>query len=170
MRNYLILSLFVLASLGCKNRGTEDRAELVPTSVSQEEFSSFGRKISPQNALSATEVGEQIKSLKPGDTLAVKFRTKVVGVCKMKGCWMTLDLPNIEKDPMVKFKDYGFFVPKDIEGREVIVEGIAFMEETSIEDLKHLAGDAGKSQEEIDAISLPERSPAFLAEGVLIKE
>ncbi|MBT8296250.1 MAG: DUF4920 domain-containing protein, partial [Gramella sp.] len=73
-------------------------------------------------------------------------------------------------DPMVKFKDYGFFVPKDIEGSEVIVEGIAFIEETSVEDRKHLAKDAGKTSEEIDNITEPSRTFGFLAHGVLIKK
>ena len=83
---------------------------------------------------------------------------------------MTLDLPDTNEDPMVKFKDYGFFVPKDIEGEEVIVEGIAFIEETSVEDLKHFAEDAGKSKEEIESITEPSKSPGFLAHGVLLKE
>ncbi|RLD29752.1 MAG: DUF4920 domain-containing protein, partial [Bacteroidetes bacterium] len=71
---------------------------------------------------------------------------------------------------LVKFKDYGFFMPKDIAGQEVIVQGKAFVELTSIEDLKHMAEDAGKSQKEIDAITDTEISYSFISEGVLLVE
>ena len=61
-------------------------------------------------------------------------------------------------------------MPKDIAGQEVIVEGKAFVEETSVEDLQHFAKDAGKSQEEIDAITEPQLTYAFISSGVLIPE
>lgn len=138
--------------------------------VTQEEYESFGEKISAGNSLSALEMQQKYQALKPGDTIQAKFTTTVNSVCKMKGCWMELDLPDNEKDPMIKFKDYGFFVPKDIEGREVIVEGLAFIEEVSVEDRKHFAEDAGKTAEEIEAINEPEKSLGFLAHGVLLKK
>ena len=53
---------------------------------------------------------------------------------------------------MVRFKNYSFFVPKDIEGKEVIVEGKAFIDILTVDELKHYAFDAGKSKEEIDKI------------------
>ena len=81
---------------------------------------------------------------------------------------MRLDMGEIQS--LVKFKDYGFFVPKDIAGQEVIVRGKAFVEITSIEDLKHMAEDAGKSQKEIDAITDTEISYSFISEGVLLVE
>jgi hypothetical protein len=68
----------------------------------------------------------------------------------------------------VKFKDYAFFVPKDIAGREVLVEGVAFTEETSIEELRHYAEDAGKSEEEIAKITEPVTEKKFMASGVLL--
>ena len=55
---------------------------------------------------------------------------------------MNLDLKN-DKQVMVRFKNYGFFVPKDIEGKDVIVEGKAFIDILSIDELKHYAFDAG---------------------------
>jgi len=38
---------------------------------------------------------------------------------------------------MVRFKDYGFFMPLDASGKEVIVAGKAFVTEVSVADLKH---------------------------------
>ena len=71
---------------------------------------------------------------------------------------------------MVKFKDYGFFVPKDIAGKEVIINGKAFVNEVPIDELRHYAEDAGKSKEEIVAITKPERTFSFEADGVLLKK
>ena len=87
----------------------------------------------------------------------------------MKGCWMTLNMAD-GNQVMVKFKDYGFFVPKDIAGKEVIINGKAFVEEVSVGDQKHYAEDAGKSAEEIAAITAPKKTFSFEADGVLIKD
>jgi hypothetical protein len=73
-----------------------------------------------------------------------------------------------EKEVMVKFKDYGFFVPTDATG-EVIVNGKAFVKETSVDELQHYAEDAGKSPEEIAKITEPKKTLSFLADGVLLK-
>ena len=75
-----------------------------------------------------------------------------------------------EQEAMVKFKDYGFFMPKDIDGETVIVEGKAFVEEMSVDDQRHYAEDAGKSKEEVAAISEPKRTLSFISNGVLLEE
>ena len=67
---------------------------------------------------------------------------------------------------MVKFKDYGFFMPKDISGREVVMNGKAYYQTTSVDELRHYAEDAGKSADEIAAITEPKRELRFLADGV----
>ena len=69
---------------------------------------------------------------------------------------------------MVRFKDYGFFVPKDIAGRKVIITGKAYREVTPIEELRHYAEDAGKSKEEIAAITESKEELKFLATGVVL--
>ena len=74
-----------------------------------------------------------------------------------------------DKELMVRFKDYGFFVPMDSEGKVAIIEGKVKKSVIPVDELKHYAEDAGKSQEEIDAITEPEEKLTFLADGVLIK-
>lgn len=69
----------------------------------------------------------------------------------------------------VKFKDYGFFVPLNCEGRTAVMEGWAYKDVQSVEELKHYAFDAGKTQEEIDSITEPEVTYTFLADGVVLK-
>ena len=68
----------------------------------------------------------------------------------------------------MKFEDYSFFVPKNAQNKEVIVNGKAFVNIESIDALKHYAKDAGKSQAAIDSIVAPKTTYSFLANGVLI--
>ncbi len=103
------------------------------------------------------------------DSLQVTFKGKVNSVCKMKGCWMKIALEN-DKEVMVKFKDYGFFVPKDIEGKEGIISGKAFVDLVSVDEQKHYAKDAGKSEKEIAAINQSSKTYSFEANGVKIKK
>lgn len=82
---------------------------------------------------------------------------------------MKLDLKE-GREVMVRFKDYGFFVPEDIIGKEVILQGNAFVDQISVEDQQHFAMDAGKNEIEIAAITQPKNTYTFLASGVLTKK
>ena len=99
----------------------------------------------------------------------VKIEGEILSSCPMKGCWMKI---SVEKDTvLVRFKDYGFFVPKNgIEGKSTIINGKLSIDTLSIAQLQHYAEDAGKSKEEIALISKPEITISFLADGVVIKE
>jgi hypothetical protein len=46
---------------------------------------------------------------------------------------------------------------------------VAVKEMVSVEDLRHLAEDAGKSEAEIEAITHPREELTFVAEGVIIQ-
>ncbi|MCY2688498.1 DUF4920 domain-containing protein [Salinimicrobium sp. TH3] len=132
-------------------------------------YFSVGEEVEVSNILSAHHMQERYKNLKPGDTLSVTFRADVASVCKNKGCWMKVALED-GNEVMVKFKDYAFFVPKDIENKEVIMEGKAYVTEMSVEDQQHYAEDAGKSEEEVSSIISPAVTLSFLADGVKIKK
>ncbi len=128
----------------------------------------YGEPFDPEAATSFSDFYEQASTT---DSLSGKLLGLVEEVCQMKGCWMTIratdqDLPAI----MVKFKDYGFFVPKDISGRQVVLQGIAFREVTPVEELRHYAEDAGKSKTEIEAITEPKEELKFIATGVALLE
>lgn len=163
----LLTATLVVATLflSCKT----EKKETTPEKSSQKsEYVSFGEKISNENTLSKTDVLTKFQNLKSGDTLNIKFASTINEVCKKKGCWMKLDLGN-EKESMVRFKDYGFFMPLNSDKKEVIVNGKAFVTETSVKDLQHYAKDAGKSEEEIAKITEPKYTFAFEANGVLLK-
>ncbi len=124
----------------------------------------YGEKISPKKAMSFKKLYKKMQ--KTDGINDVKVRGEVSGVCQAKGCWMTIN--DDGKEMFVKFKDYGFFMPKDIAGREVIMEGTAYREVVSVDELKHLAEDAGKSEEEIAKITEPKEELQFLAHGVIL--
>ncbi|WP_274476298.1 DUF4920 domain-containing protein [Mangrovimonas aestuarii] len=146
---------------------TETNVEI--TTSQNSEYVFFGEKITDENAVQITEFAEKYSSMSVGDSLPVKLIGKVDAVCQAKGCWMKLDMGDGEK-VMVKFKDYAFFVPMNIAGQEVVIDGKAFLDEVSVDELKHYASDAGKSEEQIEAITAPERSYSFIADGVLINQ
>jgi hypothetical protein len=68
----------------------------------------------------------------------------------------------------VTFKDYGFFMPKNLAGSKVVVEGILSEEVLSEKDARHYAEDAGKSKAEIAKIKGDQRELGFEATGVLV--
>ena len=99
----------------------------------------------------------------------IKVKGEILSSCPMKGCWMKIK--SEEDTILVRFKDYGFFVPKDgIVGDKTIVNGKLSIDTLSVALLRHYAEDAGKSLEEINKIVDPEISMTFLAEGVLIRK
>ncbi len=161
----VIATVFTLIS--CKNE--KGKKEIKGTDKQEVTYLSFGGKINPDQAISKTEMAAKYKNLKEGDTLVVKFASSINEVCKKKGCWMKLDL-DADQEAMVRFKDYGFFMPLNSDGREVIVNGKAYVSTTSVEELRHLAKDAGKTEEEISKITEPKYTLAFEADGVLMKE
>ena len=72
---------------------------------------------------------------------------------------------------MVRFKDYGFFVPKSgVNQKNTVINGAASMDTVSVQMLRHYAEDAGKPQEIIERITEPETVIHFIAEGVLIEK
>ena len=152
MRVLFFCLIATLALLSCKKV------------VSTNDNIHFGEVISEEGAQSFDAVMTQLTSQD-------SFETKVIGniqkVCKKKGCWITLnDDGSSHEDMFVRFKDYGFFLPLDCDGRRVAMEGFAFKELTSVDELKHYAEDEGKSEEEIAAIVEPKVEFKFMASGV----
>lgn len=178
-KSILLLAFTMLLSVSCKNdKKTEISTEPNVIEETKKEtnndelaakYTSFGNKISPDNFLSKEEMYNQFKSLKKGDTINVKFASSINNVCKKKGCWMRLDLDNGE-NTLVRFKDYGFFMPLNSENKEVIVSGKAYVNILTVTELRHYAKDEGLSEEEINKITEEENIFAVESDGVLMKE
>lgn len=166
MRTILTFLMISLLTVSCKDKGQE--AEKQEVAKEEVAYASYGDKINDENVISTEQMAEKYKSMSVGDTMNIKTVAKVNEVCQNKGCWMTLNLENGE-EAMVKFKDYGFFMPKDIAGKEVILNGKAYVNEVPVDEQRHYAEDAGKTKEEIAAITEPKKTYSFEADGVLIK-
>lgn len=119
------------------------------------------------NADGAVEVAIMNERLLTNPEFKGKIKAKVLSVCEKKGCWMTIAKPGGE-DIMVRFKDYGFFMPLNIVGKEVVLDGVAKATVTSVDMLKHYAEDAHKSKEEIEKITEPKNEIEFTAKGVVV--
>jgi len=127
----------------------------------------YGEAISTDGALALSILDEQIADK---DSVVLTLKGTIEETCKMKGCWMKVQDEN-GVSTRVTFKDYGFFVPKDsAAGKEVVFSGVARRKITDVATLRHYAEDAGKTQEEIDAIMEPKEEIEFVANGVVIYE
>lgn len=125
----------------------------------------FGEEFKISNKVDKTSA--PYEGLVVTDTLQTQIMGEVTEVCQAKGCWMKVKLDS-EDEVFVRFKDYGFFVPKDAAGKKVVMNGAAFLEEMSVEDQKHYAEDEGASEDELAQITAPKRTLRFEADGVLI--
>lgn len=161
MKKLTILPLLILI-ISCQNQPKQVQ---VDTEASLPVNAFFGNKITEDGALEISGLREKMIGF---DSMNLKLSATIEEVCQVKGCWMTLQ--NGDESMRVTFRDYGFFVPKDAMGKAVVVEGTVYMDTTSVADLKHFAEDAGKSEEEIEAITEPEIDLVFVADGVIIKD
>lgn len=130
---------------------------------SQSDSSYYGEKISSTDLMQLSNIDFNNASVQ------TKLEGEIISTCPKKGCWIEMKID--DKDVFVKFKDYGFFVPKSgMEGKKAIIQGLASIDTVSVKDLKHYAEDAGKSKTEIEKITSQEIKISFLAEGVIIKD
>lgn len=169
MRKFIFaLPFLVLASCGGNgsNENTDNQEAEIEVEVPA--ITVYGDStVTPDGALQPMEFLAQMDGK---DSLKTKVRATINETCPKKGCWMTLDMEN-GTDMHVWFKDYGFFVPTEgVEGKKVVIDGYAFPDTVSVEDLRHIAEDAGKSEEQIAAITEPEIGINFEATGVIIEE
>ena len=128
-----------------------------------QKYDTFGKKIKAKGSAEAASLTGKT-DFAASD---VKIEGEVESVCQAAGCWMKIKTAD-GQTMRVTFKDYGFFVPKDIAGKKVIFEGIPAVKSTSVAELQHYAEDAGKTKEEIAKITAPKTELTFVANGVLV--
>ncbi|MEC3907561.1 DUF4920 domain-containing protein [Tamlana sp. 2201CG12-4] len=167
MKSVILLLFCVLTLSACKNKSQEIKD--LTGKVENVAYKSFGEKINTDDVITGRVMVTKYKVMKVGDSTPSKLIAKVNDVCQAKGCWMRLAIDD-EQEVMVKFKDYGFFVPKDIKGKQVIVSGKAYIKEVSVDEQRHYAEDAGQSKEEIAKIMQPKQTFSFEADGVLVAQ
>lgn len=123
----------------------------------------FGKKTTANGAIPVAELPAKLNGK---ESVEIKVSGKVKEVCKAEGCWLKME--TAEGAMMIKMKDHAFLVPLSMNGKTIVVDGIATLKETSVEMLKHYAEDAGKSKEEIAAIKEPKKEITMQAKGILV--
>lgn len=159
--NRIILSIIAISFLAACN--TQPKTELHAVE-NVKGTAVYGDSIANDNFIELAALQTAMKDESKKD---MKIKGLVDEVCQEKGCWMTMKLNNGE-EMRVTFKDYKIFVPKDLGGKEVILDGFAYTDTASVEDLQHYAKDAGKSDAEIAKIISPKPQLAFEAKGVVV--
>lgn len=127
----------------------------------------YGNEIEAEGALSLKQLMKDVKEADKELPMETKVKGKVQAVCQKKGCWMKMKRPN-GQTMRVTFKDYGFFVPKDLSGNSVAMKGRLYRDTVSVKVRRHYARDEGKSEEEVKEITEPSTRLAFKAYGVKI--
>lgn len=159
----LLASLIILSLFACKSKTSTPVAS---TDFTGEHYE--GEAFTKADVMMYDDLLKKMK--KDGGAEKIQVKGRIDAVCQAKGCWMTMVSDTPGQDTMfVKFKDYGFFMPKDLGGQDVIMRGDAYYEETSVDELRHYAEDEGQSEEEIMKITEPLVELKFLAEGVIFK-
>ena len=135
------------------------RTKTDPSQLTHEQFG--------QGLTGAAPLAEVLKNPAAFTGKTVRIEAPITAICQTKGCWMHLGAQN--PPVMVKFKDYGFFMPKDASGRTAIVEGTLTMKQETVEETKHYLEDAGK-QDEAANVTEGRKLFHFMASGVAIQK
>lgn len=151
----LVLVLFLSLSLGAFAQAPKGKAKLGTL---------YGEKFDERGAV---EPEELMRMIPEKDTVPVRIKTVVKNSCASEGCWLTFRI-NDSTEAIAKTKAHAFFVPLDIRGKTVVINGKAYNKITSVKELKHLAEDAKKPKKEIDAITQPKRQVVVIASGILV--
>lgn len=127
------------------------------------EVAEWDETLSLAEVISATE-----KLGKKADVESLSFdpvtiEAEVAEVCQKKGCFFIAT--DGENTARVTFKDYGFFVPTDSQGKKVKLVGTFSIKELSEDQARHYAEDAGKNPDEISG---PQKEYSIVATSVLV--
>lgn len=83
MKNILYILALSIIIFSCKNEKSDEKTVVEAEEIAIN-YQTFGDEITDENVLSKEEIVEKYKSLKPGDTVNLKFATNVKEVCQKK--------------------------------------------------------------------------------------
>lgn len=160
---YLLLLLSIFGVSCNQNQGFTDKTAATEQETKNPQI--YGAAFTPEHILQANELTSKMSGK---DSIQATVKAEVLESCQAKGCWMDVKMAN--SSMKVTFRNYGFFLPiENLQEREVIFTGTAKRELISVEDQRHYAKDAGKTDAEIAAITTPAEELRFVADGVILK-
>lgn len=157
MKNILILAVIAIGLWSCGASENSEESTTVAGNYGDTEWDESG-------AINGEELMAQLEGK---DSVYATLAGNVTAACQAKGCWMNMDIG--QNEMFVKFKDYGFLVPKNSADHKAIIKGWAYQDTISVKDRIEYAKDADATDEEIAAITEPEVKLTFVAEGVVMK-
>ena len=124
----------------------------------------YGDTFDTTKALTTNQLVQQVKS--QGNAEAVVLGT-ITQSCQTEGCWVKLDAGD-GKEIFVSTEEK-FAVPKEMPGKNVFVKGFAYLDTTSVDDLRAEAKADGKSADDINQIAEPKIDVSFKATGIAVR-
>ncbi len=161
MKRFLFATALICVAVACTST-TEN------TEAKEKLGKSYGPyKVKVEDAISVEAMLADFK----GKTARTEytFEADLAEVCSKAGCWVNIDKGNGDMF-MVRFKDHFTIPPATERGTGAYLHGYAYMDTIPVADLQHFAEDAGKSKEEIMAITEPEYELNFEADGITLKK
>lgn len=125
----------------------------------------YGKAFKTTGVMTAEDLSKKLETETRIPDVVVKG--EITQVCQAEGCWLKMK-NSAGEDMLVKFKDHKFLIPKDTKG-SVVVFGTAKRKTVSVEERRHMAEDAGKSKDEIAAITTPKTETRIDAEGLILE-
>lgn len=126
---------------------------------------SYGKKFDAKNAKPVSSLSQDMGTQTEMEN--VVLAGEITQVCQAAGCWIKMKNEQ-GADVFVKFKDHAFLVPKDLAGHKAVIKGTAVKKTVSVEERRHLAEDAGATEEEIAKITEPQEELRVEATGIIV--
>jgi hypothetical protein len=125
----------------------------------------YGEKLTSTHTTSLGEILEHPASFSKKE---VVFEATVSEVCQNKGCWMVVG--DGQNKVRVDFKNYGFFVPWDSEGKKVRIQGKVYKKLIDKNVARHWAEDQKSSDVKPEEITEDREMVLVTASGVVMTD
>ena len=134
------LLCLALAPVALAAAGDEGAVRLSDPVTVTDDYEEFGAPV--VSTESAVSLGELVGAGEEYLGREITLTTRIAKVCRKKGCFFIAR----EGDAMARitFKDYGFFIPTDSAGKEVLLNGTFERREITDAQARHYRKDLGE--------------------------
>lgn len=136
-----LMLCLALAPVALAAAGDESAVRLSEPVTVTGEYEEFGAPV--VSAESAMPLGELVDAGEEYLGREITLTTRIAKVCRKKGCFFIARDGNAVA--RITFKDYGFFIPTDSAGKEVLLNGTFERREITDAQAKHYRKDLGEA-------------------------
>ena len=141
---YIFRTLLVLGMMGMASAtfaGEDEVKRLSEPVAVTSSHETFGALVPDTGA--PLSISELVKDNDKYQDQEVLLATRIAKVCQKKGCFFVAQ--DGAATARVSFKDYGFFIPTDSGGKDVVLLGTFSRKNVSKEEADHYAKDLGET-------------------------